>query len=215
MQIVRRLWTEENVTYRGEHFSVTDSTVVPRRPSAATAGTRGSTSAAPPRPPSRWPPPRPTSSCSGASRSTASPSGSSGSRRSSEELGREHAAAGVRAADHHAGARHHRAGLGRRRGEGRRDGRAGRTPAAHDPHRRAAVGQQRLLDLAARGEVLDDNLYTAPGQVRRRRRGHHLAGRLGRGRGRRRCASTRSWASPTSCSPTPPTCRRRPGWETR
>jgi alkanesulfonate monooxygenase len=30
MRIVRRLWTEENVTYAGEHFSVTDSTVVPR-----------------------------------------------------------------------------------------------------------------------------------------------------------------------------------------
>jgi alkanesulfonate monooxygenase len=28
----------------------------------------------------------------------------------------------------------------------------------------AAVGQRRLLDLAARGEVLDDNLYTAPGR---------------------------------------------------
>jgi len=27
-----------------------------------------------------------------------------------------------------------------------------------------AVGQQRLLDLAARGDVLDDNLYTAPGK---------------------------------------------------
>ena len=27
-----------------------------------------------------------------------------------------------------------------------------------------AVGQQRLLDLQARGEVLDDNLYTAPGK---------------------------------------------------
>lgn len=34
-----------------------------------------------------------------------------------------------------------------------------------DEHRRApAVGQQRLLDLQARGEVLDDNLYTAPGK---------------------------------------------------
>jgi alkanesulfonate monooxygenase len=31
-------------------------------------------------------------------------------------------------------------------------------------HRRAAVGQQRLFDLAERGEVLDDNLYTAPGK---------------------------------------------------
>lgn len=34
-----------------------------------------------------------------------------------------------------------------------------------DEHRRApAVGQQRLLELHARGEVLDDNLYTAPGR---------------------------------------------------
>ncbi len=33
-----------------------------------------------------------------------------------------------------------------------------------DHRRAAAVGQQRLLDLQARGEVLDDNLYTAPGK---------------------------------------------------
>lgn len=34
-----------------------------------------------------------------------------------------------------------------------------------DGHRRRiAVGQQRLLDLQARGDVLDDNLYTAPGK---------------------------------------------------
>lgn len=33
-----------------------------------------------------------------------------------------------------------------------------------DHRRRVAVGQQRLLDLHARGEVLDDNLYTAPGK---------------------------------------------------
>jgi alkanesulfonate monooxygenase len=30
--------------------------------------------------------------------------------------------------------------------------------------RRPAVGQQRLLDLQVRGDVLDDNLYTAPGR---------------------------------------------------
>jgi alkanesulfonate monooxygenase len=34
----------------------------------------------------------------------------------------------------------------------------------HDHKRELAVGQQRLLDLHARGEVLDDNLYTAPGK---------------------------------------------------
>lgn len=34
-----------------------------------------------------------------------------------------------------------------------------------DQHRRApAVGQQRLLDLQSRGEVIDDNLYTTPGR---------------------------------------------------
>jgi alkanesulfonate monooxygenase len=32
----------------------------------------------------------------------------------------------------------------------------------HDQRRFSAVGQQRLADLHARGEVLDDNLYTAP-----------------------------------------------------
>ncbi len=30
MRLVRRLWTEDNVTFEGEHFSVTDSTVSPR-----------------------------------------------------------------------------------------------------------------------------------------------------------------------------------------
>jgi alkanesulfonate monooxygenase len=34
---------------------------------------------------------------------------------------------------------------------------------SRSPHA-AAVGQQRLLDLSARGEVLDDNLYTTPGK---------------------------------------------------
>jgi alkanesulfonate monooxygenase len=33
-----------------------------------------------------------------------------------------------------------------------------------DHRRGVAVGQQRLLDLQARGEVLDDNLYTTPGK---------------------------------------------------
>ncbi|MDR7254647.1 alkanesulfonate monooxygenase [Nocardioides sp. BE266] len=33
-----------------------------------------------------------------------------------------------------------------------------------DPARRVAEGQQRLLDLAERGDVLDDCLYTAPGK---------------------------------------------------
>lgn len=34
----------------------------------------------------------------------------------------------------------------------------------NDHTRKVAVGQQRLLDLHTRGDVLDDNLYTAPGK---------------------------------------------------
>ena len=41
---------------------------------------------------------------------------------------------------------------------------AGHGFAARDRTWRAAVGQQRLLGLAARGDVLDDNLHTAPGR---------------------------------------------------
>lgn len=41
------------------------------------------------------------------------------------------------------------------------DGKAG---SWHDHGHAVAVGQQRLLDLAARGDVLDDNLYAAPGK---------------------------------------------------
>jgi len=36
--------------------------------------------------------------------------------------------------------------------------------APRDERRFKAVGQQRLLELAQRGDVLDDNLYTAPGK---------------------------------------------------
>lgn len=35
----------------------------------------------------------------------------------------------------------------------------------NDHLQNVAVGQRRLLDLHARGEVLDDNLYTAPAKV--------------------------------------------------
>ncbi|OZI77853.1 LLM class flavin-dependent oxidoreductase [Bordetella genomosp. 12] len=40
----------------------------------------------------------------------------------------------------------------------------GQTGAWHDHRREVAVGQRRLFDLQQRGEVLDDNLYTAPGR---------------------------------------------------
>ena len=58
----------------------------------------------------------------------------------------------------------------------------GRGHGWNDHRRGVAVGQQRLFGLQGRGEVLDDNLYTTPGKFGRGRGGHHLAGRLGRGR---------------------------------
>ena len=42
---------------------------------------------------------------------------------------------------------------------------AGRHEWEADPGRRVAEGQQRLLDLAQQGDVLDECLYTAPGRV--------------------------------------------------
>lgn len=42
--------------------------------------------------------------------------------------------------------------------------RAGKADSTNTPQRRRAVGQQRLHDLAERGEVLDTCLYTAPGR---------------------------------------------------
>ncbi|BCJ46916.1 alkanesulfonate monooxygenase [Actinoplanes ianthinogenes] len=155
LRIVRRLWAEENVTYQGEHFQVTGATVVPR----------------PAEPPRLY--------FGGASPAAERVAAAEADvqlfwgepldgvrerierlRQLSRELGREHRPLefGLRVttlvrdtteqawADAEAKvaemARNHQA----------------------DPIRKGAVGQQRLLDLAERGEVLDDNLYTAPGR---------------------------------------------------
>ena len=125
----------------------------------------------------------------------------------SEELGREHAAAGVRPADHHLGPRHHRAGLGRRRGEGRRDGeeagRAAAEPAPPGRRRPAAAARPGRPRRRARRQPLHrtraSSAAAAPAPP-----GWSAPPRTWRSR----CASTRTSASPTSCSPTPPTCRR-------
>ena len=76
MRLVRRLWTEEKRDLRGRALlgRRVDRVTAPR--SAGDRSTRASTSAAPPRPPSGSRPPSPTCSCSGASRWTASASGS-------------------------------------------------------------------------------------------------------------------------------------------
>ena len=163
LQIVRRLWTEEHVTYTGEHFQVADATVQPR------------ISARPGRP-------HPTIYFGGASSAAESVAATEadvqlfwgepleGVRERIERLnalqstlGREHPPLefGLRVTTFvrdtteqaWADAEARVAELARTSGE-----------PPQNPHRVSAVGQQRLLELATRGEVLDDNLYTTPGR---------------------------------------------------
>ncbi|MEU4227883.1 LLM class flavin-dependent oxidoreductase [Nonomuraea sp. NPDC026600] len=161
IQIVRKLWSEENVTYHGEHFSVTGSTVVPR-------------------PVPRDGRPHPRLYFGGASEAAEQVAATEADvqlfwgeplngvgerierlRQLGEKLGREHPPLEfglrittlVRDTTEQAWADAEAKVAEMARGD-----------ISRDPNRHAAVGQQRLLDLAARGEVLDDNLYTAPGR---------------------------------------------------
>ncbi len=162
MRLVRKLWTEENVTYAGEHFQVTDSTVVPR------LEPRGERL-------------HPKLYFGGASEAAERVSATEADiqlfwgeplegvrerierlKALSKRLDRDlpplefglRVTTFVRDTTEQAWA----------------DAEAKVAEMAQsqglDDHRRrqVAVGQQRLLDLHTRGEVLDDNLYTAPGK---------------------------------------------------
>ena len=163
MRLVRRLWTEENVSFRGEHFQVADSTVVPR---LEPRGERR----------------HPKLYFGGASEAAERVSATEADvqlfwgepldgvqeriarlKALSRKLDRDlpplqfglRITTFVRDTTEQAWAEAEAkvAEMARTQGEGWGD------------HRRSvAVGQQRLLDLQARGEVLDDNLYTAPGR---------------------------------------------------
>ncbi|WP_067702016.1 LLM class flavin-dependent oxidoreductase [Nocardia jejuensis] len=163
LQVVRKLWTQERVTYQGEHFGVADSTVQPRIT---------------PRPGR----PHPKLYFGGASEAAERVSATEADvqlfwgeplegiaerierlRALSASLGREHpplefglrVTTFVRDTTEQAWteAEAKVAEMADRHGD-----------REQNPHRRTAVRQQRLLDLAARGEVLDDNLYTTPGR---------------------------------------------------
>ncbi|MEU9740249.1 LLM class flavin-dependent oxidoreductase [Micromonospora chersina] len=163
LQIVRKLWTEENVTYRGEHFSVTGSTVALR---PVVHGERR----------------HPRLYFGGASPAAEEVAATEADvqlfwgepldgvaerierlKQLGEKLGREHAPLEfglrvttlVRDTTEQAWADAEAKVAEMAKGSG------GNT---RDRNWQAAVGQRRLLDLAARGEVLDDNLYTTPGR---------------------------------------------------
>ena len=163
MRLVRRLWSEDRVSFSGAHFSVTDSTIVPR---PVVRGDRrhpklyfGGASEAAERVAATeadvqlfWGEP-----LEGIAERIARLKALSRTldrdlpplkfglrittlvRDTTEEAWR---AAEAKVADM---ARHQGAGW-------------------DDHNRKVAVGQQRLLDLHARGDVLDDILYTAPGR---------------------------------------------------
>jgi alkanesulfonate monooxygenase len=163
MRLVRKLWTEENVTYAGEHFRVTESTVSPR---IQVRDGRG----------------HPKLYFGGASEAAERVSATDADvqlfwgepldgvrerierlKTLSKELDRDlpplefglRITTLVRDTTEQAWAD----------AEAKVAEMAKTAGAGWDDHRRAvAVGQQRLLDLHMRGEVLDDNLYTAPGK---------------------------------------------------
>jgi alkanesulfonate monooxygenase len=163
MRLVRRLWTEENVTITGDHFQVTGSTVVPRLEA------RGQRL-------------HPKLYFGGASESAERVAATEADvqlfwgepldgireridrlKTLSKALDRDIAPLefGLRittlvrdtTGEAWAGAEAKVAKMA--------EGKAG---SWQDHRQGVAVGQQRLLDLAERGEVLDDNLYTAPGK---------------------------------------------------
>jgi alkanesulfonate monooxygenase len=163
MRLARRLWTEENVTSHGEHFQVTQSTVVPR------IEPRGE----------RRHPKFYFGGASAAAEQVAAaeadvqlfwgePRDDIGARIArlkalSRDLGRDlpplefglRITTLVRDTTAQAWAD----------AEAKVAVMASNDGAVWNDHKGwVAAGQQRLLDLHARGEVLDDNLYTAPGR---------------------------------------------------
>jgi alkanesulfonate monooxygenase len=163
MRLVRRLWTEENVSYTGEHFQVAESTVVPR---IQVRGDRrhpklyfgGASEAAE----------RVSATEADVQLFWGEPLGGVQERIErlkalAKQLGRDlpplefglRITTLVRDTTQAAWA-----DAEAKVGEMAKSQGAG----WHDHKREVAVGQQRLLDLHARGEVLDDNLYTAPGK---------------------------------------------------
>ncbi|MFJ1300713.1 LLM class flavin-dependent oxidoreductase [Pseudomonadota bacterium AL_CKDN230030165-1A_HGKHYDSX7] len=163
MHLVRKLWTEEHVDFRGDYFQVSDSTAQPR---IVPRGDRR----------------HPKLYFGGASEAAERVSATEADvqlfwgeplagvaerierlRALGAKLGREHAPLefGLRVTtlvrdtteEAWADAQAKVAKMAESQGAGWQDHRGP-----------VAVGQQRLFDLHARGEVLDDNLYTAPGK---------------------------------------------------
>ncbi|WP_405057625.1 LLM class flavin-dependent oxidoreductase [Kribbella sp. NBC_01505] len=158
LQLVRRLWTEEHVTFTGEYFQVTGSTIATRPvvPEAPRLYFGGASDAAQ----------RVAATDADVQLFWGEPLDGIEARISrlrelEDELGREHKPLEfglrittlIRDTTEQAWADAEAKVATMAENVGDRDHRWFK-----------AVGQQRLVDLAARGDVLDDNLYTAPGK---------------------------------------------------
>ncbi|TDD49764.1 LLM class flavin-dependent oxidoreductase [Kribbella antibiotica] len=156
LQLTRRLWTEESVTYTGEYFQVTDSTVATRPVVPPKLYFGGASDAAQ----------RVAATDADVQLFWGEPLDGIEARISKlkelqNELDREHKPLEfglrittlVRDTTEQAWADAEAKVATMAENVGDRDHRWFK-----------AVGQQRLVDLAARGDVLDDNLYTAPGK---------------------------------------------------
>ncbi|MFJ5837289.1 LLM class flavin-dependent oxidoreductase [Streptomyces shenzhenensis] len=164
LHLVRRLWTEEDVTFAGEHFQISRSTVAPR-PYATDARAH------------------PTLYFGGASEAAERVAAAEADVQLfwgepldglAERIDR------LKELSEQVGRRHQPLQFGLRittlvRDTTEQAWRAAEAKVAKmaensgettwTGNRRTAVGQQRLFDLAARGEVLDTCLYTTPGKV--------------------------------------------------
>ncbi|PXA82937.1 alkanesulfonate monooxygenase [Nostoc sp. 3335mG] len=162
MRLVRRLWTEENVSFAGEHFQVNGSTVEPR------IVPRGD----------RLHPPLYFGGASAAAERVAATEADiqlfwgepldgvadriARLKALSRDLDRDlpplqfglRITTFIRDTTEQAWAE----------AEARVAEMSNNHPPDWNTARKAAVGQQRLIDLQSRGDVLDDNLYTAPGR---------------------------------------------------
>ncbi|MGW0783165.1 LLM class flavin-dependent oxidoreductase [Streptomyces sp. NPDC002913] len=162
LHLLRRLWTEEEVTFSGEYFQVTGSTVAPR---PYVTGERA----------------HPTLYFGGASPAAERVSAAEADVQLfwGEPLdGVAERVDRLRTLSGQLGRRHKPLEFGLRittlvrdtteeawqAAEEKVAAMAAADGAAWTGNRRTAVGQQRLFDLAARGEVLDTCLYTTPGR---------------------------------------------------
>ncbi|MFA3835657.1 LLM class flavin-dependent oxidoreductase [Streptomyces aureus] len=164
LHLVRRLWTEENVTFHGEHFQVTGSTVSPRPYVTAERA-------------------HPTLYFGGASEAAERVSAAEADVQLfwGEPLdGIAERIARLKELSEQVGRRHVPLEYGLRITTVVRDTTEEAWRAAEEKvaklaadageidtwmgNRKTAVGQRRLLDLTERGEVLDTCLYTAPGR---------------------------------------------------